>query len=383
MDRAEITIKSLLKHAGIKINSNNPWDIQVHNPRFYRRVLTEGSMGLGESYMDGDWDSKQLDETISRMIIAKLDKKVVKNLTLAIYVLKNKFFNVTTRKRAPKVARVHYDLGNELYERMLDTDLNYTCAFWKDAKTLRQAQNAKLDLICKKLYLKKGMKVLDIGAGFGNFLRYAAKNYGVTGVGISLSKEQNALAEKLSKGLPIKYKLMDYRDLKGEKPASRGGGFDRIISIGMFEHVNYKNHDIFMQVSADVLKDDGLFLLHTIGSRESVISNDPWIDKYVFPNSLVPSLAQIAKAVEYKFTVEDVHNFGLYYAKTLKSWYDNFNKNWRDLKKNYPDKYDERFYRMWKYYLLSCSGAFKSRGLQLYQVVLSKGNKGKLYQSVR
>ncbi len=333
-------------------------------------------MGLGESYMDGDWDSEKLDETIARIINAKLEQKIQKSIALAVFILKNKVINVTTRTGAKKVARIHYDLGNELYKRMLDPDLNYTCAYWKDAKNLHDAQNAKNELICKKLYLKKGMKVLDIGAGYGNFLRYAAKNYGVTGVGISLSKEQNALARTMSKGLPLTYKLVDYRDFKGEK-------FDRIISIGMFEHVNYRNHEAFMKVASDSLKEEGLFMLHTIGTRESYKANDAWIDKYIFPNSLVPSLAQINKAVEYKFTVEDVHNFGPYYHLTLMEWFKNFNKNWPDLKKNYPEKYDDRFYRMWKYYLLSCAGGFRARSLQLYQIVLSKGYNGKIYQSVR
>jgi cyclopropane-fatty-acyl-phospholipid synthase len=376
MDRAETTIKDLVIHAGIEINGKDPWDIQVHNPRFYNRVLTEGSLGLGESYMDGDWDSDQLDETVSRIVSAKLDNKIRKSPALIAYILKSKLLNTTNKKGAKKVARIHYDLGNELYERMLDKDLSYTCAYWKDAKTLHDAQNAKLELICKKLYLKKGMHVLDIGSGFGNFLRYAAKNYGVTGVGISLSKEQNAMARKMSKGLPVKYLDMDYRDLKGEK-------FDRIISIGMFEHVNYKNHGVFMTAASRVLKDNGLFMLHTIGSRESYITNDPWFDKYIFPNSIVPSLSQIAKASEYKFTIEDVHNFGPYYYMTLMSWFKNFDKNWNDLKNKYPEKYDDRFYRMWKYYLMLSAGGFKSRGLQLYQIVLSKGNNGKIYPSIR
>lgn len=384
MDQAEQTIKELIRHAGIEINGRNPWDIQVHNNRFYKRALVEGSLGLGESYMDGDWNSKELDETVSKIIKGELEKKLKKSPKLVAYILKNKLINVTNIKGAKKVARIHYDLGNELYERMLDVDLNYTCAYWKGlpagrqgATTLLDAQNAKLELICKKLDLKKGMKVLDIGSGYGNFLRYAAKKYGVTGVGISLSKEQNALARKMSKGLPLKYLDLDYRDL------DRKEKYDRIISIGMFEHVNYKNHAVFMQVTSDVLKDDGLFMLHTIGSRESYTSNDPWTDKYIFPNSLVPSLAQIAKAAEYKFTVEDVHNFGYYYYLTLMEWFKNFDKNWQELKNNYPDKYDDRFYRMWKYYLMISAGGFKSRGLQLYQVVLSKGNGGKVYQSIR
>ena len=386
MDQAEKTVKSILKLADIKINGKRPWDIHVSDNRFYKRILNDGSLGLGESYMDGWWESKQIDETIARMLRARLDKKIKKSLSLILFLLKHKIINIADKKRAFKVGEQHYDLGNELYEAMLDPDLNYSCGYWKDIpnpekayknpKNLHKAQIAKLDLICRKLHLKKGMRVLDIGCGWGNFAYHAAKKYGVEVVGITVSKEQAALARKRCEGLPVTIKVMDYRDLKDDN-------FDRIVSIGMFEHVTYKNYDIFMTVAARSLKKDGLFLLHTIGGNESAFAGEPWEEKYIFPNSHLPSLAQIAKAAENKFVVEDVHNFGYYYYPTLMSWFRNFDKNWPRLKKTNPEKYDERFYRMWKYYLLSFAGGFKVRMLVLFQVVLSKSDIPQVYQSVR
>lgn len=376
MNQAKETVQNFFKLADVKIDGKRPWDLTVHNERFYRRVVVDGTLGLGESYMDGDWDCQQIDEMISRVLKAQLDKKVKKSPALLFFILKQKVTNIASKKRAFKVGEQHYDLGNELYENMLDPDLNYSCGYWKNAKTLHAAQIAKIDLICKKLYLKEGMRVLDIGSGWGNFAKFAARKYKVEVVGITVSKEQAALAQKRCKGLPVKFNVMDYRDLEGEK-------FDRIVSIGMFEHVNYKNHETFMRVSERMLKDDGLFLLHTIGSRDTKLSNDPWMHKYIFPNSKVPSLAQIAKACEQKFVIEDVHNFGFYYYPTLMNWLKNFDKNWEGLSQKYPDKYDARFYRMWKYYLMICAGGFKSRGLQLFQVVISKGVRPEVYQSIR
>lgn len=376
MSKAEETAKSLFKSAGITVNGKNPWDIQVHNIDFYDRVLTDGSLGLGESYMDGWWDAKEIDELIARMLKAKLDQKIKKNWKLILFILQHKLINVTNTKRAFKVAKTHYDLGNELYVAMLDPDLNYSCGYWKTAKNLADAQTAKIELICQKLHLKKGMRVLDIGCGWGNFAKYASEKYEVEVVGITVSREQAKLAQIRCKNLPVKIKVIDYRNLKET-------GFDRIVSIGMFEHVTYKNYDIFMKIAAKSLRDDGLFLLHTIGYPVSGIAGEPWEEKYIFPNSHLPSITQIAKAAEGKFTIEDVHNFGYYYYPTLMNWFSNFDKNWKSLTEKYPQKYDKRFYRMWKYYLLSFAGAFKSGNLQLFQVVLSKGNTPEVYQSAR
>jgi cyclopropane-fatty-acyl-phospholipid synthase len=386
MDQAETTAKKLLKLADIKINGNRPWDIQVLDSRFYKRGLS-GSIGFGESYMDGWWESKQMDETIARIVRADLPNKIKLTPQMLLFLARNKFLNVATVKKSYKVGKLHYDVGNELYEKMLDQEMNYTCGYWKglgdpltawkDPKNLDRAQIAKVDLVCRKLGLKKGMKVLDTGCGFGNFARFAAANYGVEVVGCTVSIEQAVKARERCKGLPVKIYHKDYRELKLKND------FDRVASIGIMEHITHKNYDEYLQITSNALKDGGLMLLHTIGYGKSVTAGDPWSEKYIFPNSHLPSIAQIGKAAEGKYVFEDLQNFGLYYYPTLMSWWQNFDKNWSKLKKENPDKYDEVFYRLWKYYLLSFAGAFKARDLHLWQIVLSKNPKAAVYEAVR
>ena len=373
MKKAKIkqTVQKILGSADITINGNNPWDIQVHDERFYQDVLAHGSLGLGESYMDGWWDCKKIDEFIYKILSSDLDKKVRLNMNIIFEFIKSSVSNMQRKSRAFIIGKKHYDIGNELYKNMLDKRMNYSCGYWKNASDLNKAQEAKLDLICKKLKLKAGMKVLDIGCGWGAFAKYAAEKYKVKVVGITVSKNQIDLARGICKGLPVEIRLQDYRDLN-EK-------FDAVVSIGMFEHVGYKNYGTFMKVVHKCLKDNGLFLLHTIGGNKSVIHTDPWIGKYIFPNSMLPSIKQIGKSVEGLFVMEDWHNFGADYDKTLMAWHDNFENNWDKLK----GSYDERFYRMWKYYLLSCAGSFRYRKNQLWQIVFSKNGVEGGYESVR
>jgi len=370
---ADLKLKQLTQNildiAGIKINGKNDWDIVVNDNRFYQRVLAQGSLGLGESYMDGWWNCKRLDEFFYRVLKADLNKKVRKKRILW-NVLKIRLLNLQSKSRAYNIGEKHYDIGNELYKNMLDKRMNYSCGYWKNAKTLDKAQEAKLDLICKKIGLKPGMKILDIGCGWGGFAKFAAEKYKVKAVGITVSKEQAKLAREICKGLPIEIRLQDYRKLN-EK-------FDRIISIGMFEHVGPKNYKTYMKVVHRCLKSDGLFLLHTIGGNVSVRFIERWIDKYIFPGGILPSVKQIAKASEGLFVLEDWHNFGTDYDKTLMAWHKNFQNNWNKIKGNY----DGRFKRMWEYYLLSCAGSFRAEKNRLWQVVFSKGNIGE-YKSVR
>jgi len=371
-DKLKQTVQRILNIAYIKINGNNSWDIKVHDDRFYQRVLAEGSLGLGESYMNGWWDCKRLDEFFYKILKADLSKKVKNSRQVKLNILKAKIFNLQSKSKAYNIGERHYDIGNKLYQNMLDKRLVYTCGYWKNAKNLDEAQKAKLDLVCKKIGLKKGMKVLDIGCGWGSFAKYAAEKYKVKVVGITVSKEQVKLARQLCKGLPVKIRLQDYRGLN-EK-------FDRIVSLGMFEHVGVKNYKTYMKVVNRCLKDDGLFLLHTIGqniSKGSVI--DPWMDKYIFPGAVLPSPKQITNASEGLFVLEDWHNFGTDYDKTLIEWQNNFKKNWNKLKRNY----DERFKRMWVYYLLSCAGSFRARKNQLWQIVFSKNGIKGGYKSIR
>jgi len=371
MGNAKQTIKHILSLADVTINGTRPWDIQVHNEGMYARVLAGGSLALGESYMDGWWDCERLDLFISKVISARLDKKIKPNLRMMLTFLQAKLLNMQTKVRSKRVATEHYDAGNDLFKNMLDKSMTYTCGYWKNAKNLDQAQEAKLDLVCKKIGLKPGMTVLDIGCGFGSFVKYAAQKYKIKAVGITISKEQAKLARESCKGLPIEIRLKDYRSVN-EK-------FDRVISIGMFEAVGYKNFRHFMKIADRCLKPDGLFLLHTIGSPVTEIKGDPWSEKYIFPNGMLPSLKQFGASIEGLFIVEDLHNFGAYYYKTIRSWEANFRKNWNNIK----HQYDDRFYRMWIFYLTSFAGAFHARKLQLWQIVMSKKGVPGGYESIR
>ena len=357
-------VTELLAFAGIGVNGPEPWDIQVHDERFFNRALGEGSIGVGESYMDGWWDVEALDEFFHRFRRADLASKV-HDLKTALLVLRTKLLNLQTMQRAKEVAQAHYDLGNQLYQAMLDRRMQYTCAYWKDSVTLDQAQENKLHLICRKLRLQPGMTLLELGGGFGGLAHFAAQEYGCRVVSYNISREQVAYGRDLCKGLPVRFEQKDYRESAQE--ATR---FDRVVSVGLCEHIGYKNYRQFMRLAHGRLKDKGLFLLHTIGSNESYSYTDPWIHKYIFPNGLIPSMAQLTAAWEGLWVAEDWHNFGPDYDRTVMHWWANFERAWPDLRSTYSD----RFYRMWKYYLMASAGSFRSRRLQLWQVVLSKGD---------
>ncbi|MBE0655917.1 MAG: cyclopropane fatty acyl phospholipid synthase [Bacteroidales bacterium] len=363
--KAENIVSKLLSGADIHINSNRPWDIQVHNKKVYHRILHEAHLGLGESYMDGWWDCEALDEFVNRVLRAELDTAIRGNWKIALYVLKTRLFNRQNMSRASRVGEQHYDLGNDLYQAMLDRRLNYTSAYWKNARNLDEAQENKLDLVCKKINLKPGMTVLELGCGWGSFAKYAAEKYDAKVVGVNISREQVRLARELCKGLPVEIRLQDYREVEGT--------YDAVISIGILEHVGYKNYRTYMEVVNRCLKNDGVAFIHTIGSNKSLTSTNKWTDKYIFPNGMLPSIAQIAKSMEGLFVMEDWHNFGPDYDKTLMAWYQNFNNAWPGLR----DEYGDRFYRMWRFYLLSSAGGFRSRNNQLWQIVMTRKGREK------
>jgi len=363
--------EKLLDKAGITINGKNDYDPQIHNEKLYQRVLSGGSLALGEAYMDSWWDVKNLDGLFYKILAARVQENFNFSWPVLLTYLKFKVFNLETPSKSFEVGQKHYDIGNNVYGAMLDKRLTYTCGYWKTAKNLEEAQEAKLDLVCKKIGLKKGDTILDIGCGWGSFLKFAAEKYGAKGVGVTVSKEQVKLGNKLCVGLPIEIKLQDYRDLTGK--------FDHIVSLGMFEHVGVKNYNTYFKKAHELLKDDGLFLLHTIGANTSSGGIDPWIEKYIFPNGMLPSAAHISKSIEGLFVMEDWHNFGADYDKTLMAWFENFNAAWPKLK----SKYSEKFYRMWKYYLLTCAAGFRARNTQLWQIVLSKRGVRGRYTSVR
>ncbi len=363
--RFQNRVSDLLAEADIRIGGERPWDLQVHDPHFYARVLGHGSLGLGESYMDEWWDAESLDGFMFHLLAARLDQRM--HGAGEIWdALRARLLNLQTRDRSREVGERHYDLGNDLYAAMLGKRLVYSCGYWTQADdrvlgSLDAAQEAKLDLVCRKLRLRPGMRVLDIGCGWGEAMKFAAERYGVSGVGITISKQQADYARDLCAGLPIEIRLQDYRELHES--------FDASFSIGMFEHVGVKNYRGYLEVARRCLSDGGLFLLHCIGSNRSVNHADPWIGRYIFPNSMLPSAAQIAQAVEGLFVIEDWHNFGPDYDRTLQAWRGNVERAWSLL----PARYDERFRRMWRFYLAASMATFRIRNSQLWQVVLSVG----------
>jgi cyclopropane-fatty-acyl-phospholipid synthase len=365
-------VERLFNAVDIRINGNRPWDVQVHHEGLYRRIIAQGSLGLGEAYMDGWWDCENLDEVFFRLIRAEVEGRFRFNFTFLLFIalLKSKVLNHQRKSNAFTVGKRHYDIGNDLYRCMLDKRMVYTCAYWENARDLDEAQEAKLNLACRKLQLMPGMHVLDIGCGWGSFAKYAAEQYGVRVTGITVSGQQVELTKEICHGLPVDIQLKDYRDVSGT--------FDRIVSLGMFEHVGYKNYRTYMQMVARSLKDGGLFLLQTIGNNKSTTHYDPWLDKYIFPNAMIPSIKQIGQSCEGLLIMEDWQNFSADYDQTLMAWFKNFDRNWPRLQSHYGDK----FYRMWRYYLLSCAGLFRARSQQLWQIVFSKHGVLKGYRRI-
>ncbi len=361
---------NILQAAGIPLNSSEPWSIHVHNEKIWDRVISQKQLGFAESYMDGWWDCAALDVMLTKLLSVNVLDLMRPSPALAFHVARSSLLNNQTKKRAAANAKHHYNIGNDLYSRMLDSEMVYSCAYWKSANNLEEAQRAKFDLICRKLELQPGMRLLDIGSGWGGFLRYAVKNYGVEATGISPADNQISLAREKSEGLGINFIQQDYRDLTGQ--------FDRIVSIGMMEHVGPKNYKTFFGKCDELLTKDGRMLHHTIASNLSKLVTDPFFDRYIFPGGVLPSLAQIAAATENVFVIEDVHNFGPDYDRTLLEWQKNISAKWSEI-----PEYDERFQRMWDYYLLSSAAGFRAGNLQLIQCVFQRVGQRPTYVTAR
>ena len=369
-DAAREVLERWLLDADIRIDGPRPWDLQVRDARIWQRILTDGSLGIGESYMDGWWDAERLDELVTRALAASIDARLpsARETWLA---LKSRVLNLQAPRRAFKVGERHYDVGDDLYSRMLDPRLIYSCGYWRRATELASAQEAKLDLVCQKLGMQRGMRVLDIGCGWGGAAEFAAERYGVEVTGVTVSRNQAAAASERCRHLPVDIRFADYRSLDGK--------FDRIYSLGMFEHVGRRNYRTYLGVVRRLLAPGGLFLLHTIGNRVTQRSNDPWIEKYIFPNSYIPSRGQIDAAAEGQWLIEDWHDFGVDYDRTLLAWSENFERGWPQI----SAAYGERFHRMWHYWLMVSAGSFRARHLQLWQIVMSANGTPGGYQEVR
>ncbi len=360
----------ILEAADIPLNSSEPWSIHVHNEKMWDRVISQKQLGFAESYMDGWWDCEALDVMIAKLLAIDVLNLLRPSPALAFHVARSYLLNNQTKRRATENAKHHYNIGNDLYSRMLDEEMVYSCAYWSKAQSLSQAQEAKFDLICRKLELQPGMRLVDIGSGWGGFLRYAVKNYGVEATGISPADNQINLALEKSKGLGITFIQQDYRDLKGQ--------FDRIVSIGMMEHVGPKNYKTFFDKCDELLAPGGRMLHHTIVSNITKLVTDPFFDRYIFPGGVLPSLAQISNAAEIRFVIEDVQNFGPDYDRTLLAWHKNISAKWEEI-----PQYDQRFRRMWNYYLLSSAAGFRAGDLQLLQSVFQRVGQRPTYIAAR
>jgi cyclopropane-fatty-acyl-phospholipid synthase len=359
----------LLRQAGIDVDGQRPWDFRVHDPRVFDRILAEGSLGAGEAFMDGWWDAEQLDQLFDRLLRARLDQHIRSPALLGQIIL-SRIGNRQSRRRSRRVAEQHYDLSNRLYQAMLGPTMQYTCAYYGPdggEHTLDEAQRAKLALVAGKLHLAPGMRVLELGGGFGELARYLAAEHGCEVVSYNISSRQVEYARKLCQGLPVEIRQQDYREA-----GNLSSHFDRVVSVGLMEHVGPGNYRGFFELVRDRLKAGGLALIHTIGGNTSRTRADAWIDKYIFPGGVIPSVAQLSQASEGQLVLEDWHNFGPDYDRTLMAWAENFYASWPTLKES--ENLDERFYRMWRYYLESCAGAFRSRGLNLWQMVFSLGD---------
>ncbi len=360
MSSPRIIIERLLAEADIAIDGPRPWDIEMHNGRFFSRVLAGGTLALGESYMDGWWDCPALDEMCARAIRARLDQRFARSFGNLLVLFKSLLVNEQAGRRAGRVGRVHYDLGNEFFEAMLDPNMQYSCAQFAGGDDLAAAQRRKLETICQKLRLRPGMRLLDIGCGWGGLARYAARHYGCRVVGITISREQQCYAEQFCRGLDVEIRLQDYREICGQ--------FDRVVSVGMIEHVGYRNYRAYMRDVFRSLGADGLFLCQGIAANLSGFELDPWIRRYIFPNSVLPSLGRLARAAEGLFFIEGMENYGPHYDRTLLAWEENVRRAWP----RFAERFDERFRRMWRFYLLSCAGAFRARSLQVFQILFAK-----------
>ena len=346
-----------------KVGKDEPkFRVFINNNISKTELVTSTSLALGEAYMRKDIDVDKdlfevLDSFLGQMGKFTTDKKKLKNL----------IFTSMTKKHQKEEVSSHYDIGNDFYKMWLDETMSYSCGYFKNENdTLYQAQCNKVDRILEKLNLSDGMTLCDIGCGWGFLLIEAAKKYNIKGVGITLSREQKAKFEQrikeenLSDRLEVK--LLDYRDLPKQHME-----FDRVVSVGMIEHVGRGNYEEFMQCVKSVLKQGGVFVLHFISALKEY-PGDAWVKKYIFPGGVIPSLREIMQiAGELRFYTVDVESLRRHYNKTLLCWNENFQQHRAEV----VEMFDEKFARMWELYLCACAATFMNGIIDLHQIVFT------------
>lgn len=357
--KAEQFTKKVMSRAGISLNGNLPWDIQVHDDRFFDCVYQSASEGLGNSYVQGYWDSDDPSETLGRFIAVGA-RRSVKGA-----VAHNMLITREEQIRSLEVVDSHYEAKNGLYTNMLDPYMQYSCALWHDeTQSLAEAQINKMLLIGQKLDLQPGDHVLDIGCGWGGLPKFLAENFGCRVTGINLAQHHIDFAQQNMSHKNVKVIKLDYRDIQDK--------YDKIYCIGVSEHFGLHNYKQFMHIVHNHMKPNGIFLLHTIGENVTRPQADPWITKNIFPNGYIPSLSLVSQCAEGIFVTEDVHNFNTSYDKTLLAWDKNFQEQWNSIRSLHPELDSREFYRMWRYYLNFCAGGFRKRCTQLYQFVFTR-----------
>jgi len=343
-------------------------ELKLKSPTVIKRILKEGSLGFGEEYMHGNIDIKgDMQHLIRLGLSSGLDApKLPLQTKLAIATLRLQTGN--TSSRSARNIQSHYDLGNDFYQLWLDRSMTYSCAYFRDeSHSLEQAQHDKYEHICRKLHLNPGETLVDIGCGWGGMLIYAAKHYGIRGIGCTLSQQQYDFArakirEDNLEG-QISVQLQDYRELRGQ--------FDKFVSIGMFEHVGRKYHSTFMSKVKELLKPGGFGVLHCI-TKDVPEKCDPWINKYIFPGGDIPVVNQVVQLLgSSNFILEDMENLRRHYAMTLRHWSERF----EDVVSTVENKFDSRFTRMWRTYLNFSEAAFCTGNLHLHQFLFTRGTK--------
>lgn len=361
MNIYEPLAERMLSAADVRLDGARPWDLRVRDPRFYRKAVVQGSIGFGESYMDGWWDTGDLEELFARIIRVGLDRDRQFAPVHLGYGLFTRLFNNQTKSRARRVAERHYDFGNDLFFEFLGRYKNYSCGYYDGTDDLDEAQRRKMDLLCRKLGLRAGDRVLDVGGGWGEIARYMADHYGARVTSINISEEQMRFSREHCRGASVEIVKCDYRDLKGT--------YDKIAVIAMLTHVGHKNYRAFMEKAHACLAPGGTMIIESVGGNRSFSHIDPWIDRYIFPGALIPSVAQFGRAFEGLFVVEDWHNFGPHYVKTLRAWNDRLQQAWPRLKDRYGG---DRTRRMFEFFFRMASAAFRERDLQHWHIVLTR-----------
>lgn len=339
----------------------------IKDPDVYRRVLVQGDLGLGESYMDGQWESNDLEAFVAEMLKLEVVKKdlgllglpllssaIVGSVSWLLFPT-----NLSASGAKQNIAK-HYDISMKLYEQMLGPTMQYSGAYYHAPDmSLEAAQIAKMRLVAEKLDLKPGMKVLELGCGFGALADLMATEYGVEVTGVTLSEDQHAYAKKHFKNGKVDIRLQDYRSMTGQ--------FDRIYSVGIFEHIGRNCYETYFEKCQELLKDDGIMVIHTIGfCRSGQWNHGGWMNTYIFPGAELPTMSHFTQQFQEQWHLEDWQSFGVSYAKTLRAWKDNLN-NWQGL-----EEFDQSFRRMWEYYLMCCAASFQARRTKLWQLVYTK-----------